>query len=45
MIKEELLISLNRKKPDIVEHLRIEYFRIIEREKEETPILVFILLS
>lgn len=40
MIRDELLISLNRKKPDIVEHLRIDFFRIVEKDKDRMPITV-----
>lgn len=39
-VKEELLTSLNRKKPDIVEHLNIEYFKIVDRVKSVGPIKV-----
>ena len=39
-MKEELLVSLNRKKPDIVEHLNIEYFKIVERVKTVGPLRV-----
>jgi len=37
-VKEELLVSLNRKRPDIVDLLRIDYFRIVERDKD-TPLV------
>ena len=43
-MKEELLVSLNRKKPDIVEHLDIDFFRIVERDKE-TPLVKVLLLA
>ncbi len=33
-------MSLNRKKPDIVEHLNIEHFRIVEKDKSIPPFKV-----
>jgi hypothetical protein len=37
-------VSLNRKKPDIVEHLNIEQFRIVEKDKSIPPFKVVNLL-
>ncbi len=39
-----MLTSLNRKKPDIVENLNIEYFKIVERDKSIGPIKVLVLV-